>query len=175
VEGLPQNPSALGAAAILLGLVLGAVYLRRALRRQSLVTVVVASLAIAAFPYVAWRVVEDIRYTSGLDPWLANRYGVSVFHVHPAIFDNAERHMRANARFYLASSPKIELTRREAFRQWAVSWMLPHVAVTTPSRAQYVLTLGMSPRAVGVPIARVWRVMPALLGTPAAYLGEVAE
>jgi hypothetical protein len=173
VEGLPQNPTALGAAAILLGLVLGALYLLRARRAQGVVTAVVAAVAIAAFPYITWRVVDDIRYTSHLDPWLADRYGVSVFRVHPAIFDNAETHMRRGARYYLVSSPKLDETRRGAFAQWAAGWMLPRVAVATPSRADYVLALGVDPRRVGVPISRVWRVMPAVQGTPPAYLGEV--
>ena len=173
MEGLPQNPSALGAAAILLGLVLGAAFLLWARRHESPLATAVATLALAAFPYVTWRVAEDVRYTSHLDSWLANRYGVSVFRVHPAIFDNAETHMPANARYYLASSPRLDETRRNAFAQWAAGWMLPRIAVATPARAQYVLTLGVSPRSVGVPISRIWRVMPALQGTPAAYLGKV--
>jgi hypothetical protein len=175
VEGVPQNPNAVGLAAIVLGLVLGAVFLLRARRTQSLVSLTVATLALAAFPYVAWRVVEDIRYTSNLDSWLANRYGVSVFRVHPAIFDNAETHMTRDARYYLVSSPKLDATRRAAFAQWAAGWMLPRVAVASPGRADFVLALGVDPRSVGVPISHVWRVMPALQGTPAAYLGEVGR
>ena len=175
MEGLPQNPSGLGAAAILLGLLLGAAYLLRWRKAWPHLPVMVATLALAAFPYVTWRVVEDIRYTSHLDSWLATRYGVSVFRVHPAIFDNAEAHMPRNARYYLASSPTLDSTRRGAFAQWAASWLLPRIAVAKPSEAQYVLTLGVSPRTLGVPIVRVWRVMPALLGTPAAYLGEVGR
>lgn len=175
MEGLPQNPSALGAAAILLGLVLGAAYFLRGRGRRPLISVVVATLTLTAFPYVTWRVAEDIRYTSHLDSWLANRYGVSVFKVHPAIFDNAAAHMSPRARYYLASSPALDTTRRDAFAQWAAGWLLPRVAVATPSAAQYVLTLGVSPRSLGVPITRVWRVMPALQGTPAAYLGEVGR
>lgn len=173
MEGLPQNPDALGAAAILLGLVVALVFLVRS--RHGFVAVAVGAVALAAFPYVVWRDVEDIRYTSGLDPWLAAHYGVSVFRVHPAIFDNAALHMPPHARYYLASAPSIDSTRRGAFHQWAVSWLLPRVAVSSPTKAQFVLSLGVRPDSVGVHIARSWRVMPALQGTPAAYLGEVAR
>lgn len=173
MEGLPQNPDALGLAMILLGLVAAAIYGLRVRRAQSIAVAAVAVLAIAAFPYIAWRVTEDIRYTSRLDPWIANRYGVSVFRVHPAIFDNAASHMPADARYYLASSPQIDDTRRKAFAQWAAGWLLPRIAVASPAQADYVLTLGLRPNSVGAPIARTWRVMPPLLGTPAAYLGRV--
>ena len=44
-------------------------------------------------PYIAWRIVEDVRYTSSLNSWIADRYGVSVVQVHPAIFDAAAAHM----------------------------------------------------------------------------------
>lgn len=173
MEGLPQNPDAFGVAAIALGVVLGAVYFTRLFRTQPLVTATIAAVALLAFPYVTWRIVEDVHYTSSLDSWLANRYGVSVFRVHPAIFDNADAHMPAHARYFLVSSPRIDDTRRKAFAQWAVGWMLPRVAVASPRRADYILALGVSPRHLGVPIERTWRVMPSVQGTPAAYLGQV--
>ena len=53
------------------------------------IVLVVAGTTLGTVPFLAWRVVEDIRYTSSLDPWLVPRYGVSVYRVHPEIFDNA--------------------------------------------------------------------------------------
>ena len=53
------------------------------------VVLALTATTVGAVPFIAWRVVEDIRYTSHLDPWLVPRYGVSVYGVHPEIFDNA--------------------------------------------------------------------------------------
>ena len=179
MEGLPQNLGALGLAMAVLGLAIGLAYLlwQHPFRadRSALVVVAIGAAAIASFPYVSWRIVEDVRYTSALNSWIANRYGVSVDKVHPAIFDNAAFHMPEHARYFLASSPRINGTRREAFAQWAVGWLLPRVAVATPSRADFVLTLGESPRSVDPKVTKVWRVFPAVEGTPAAYLGRVSK
>jgi hypothetical protein len=131
-------------------------------------------VAVIAFtPYVGWRITEDIRYTSGLNSWIADRYGVSVVQVHPGIFDAAAAHMPRNARYYLAVSPQVDSTRRQAFEQWAAGWLLPRVATSTPGQAAWILTLGVKPGSVGPPLQRSWRIWPAVTGSPAAYLGEV--
>ena len=123
-------------------------------------------------PYIAWRMVEDIRYTSGLNSWIADRYGVSVAQVHPAIFDAAAAHMPLHARYYLATAPDIDSTRREAFEQWAAGWLLPRIATSTVPKDGWILTLGVKPFAVDSNVKRTWRIWPAVNGTPAAYLGQ---
>ena len=50
---------------------------------------VLLATTVGTAPFLGWRIVEDVRYTSQIDPWLSPRYGVSVFKVHPEIFDNA--------------------------------------------------------------------------------------
>ena len=143
-------------------------------RRGSVaVTVAIAAIAIAPAPYVTWRIVEDVRYTSGLSSWIAARYGVSVVQVHPAIFDAAAAHMPRTARYYLKVSPTVDSTRRQAFEQWAAGWLLPRVAVSSPGQAEWILTLGVDPSTVGPPLSRKWRIWPAVEGTPSAYLGKV--
>ncbi len=122
---------------------------------------------------MTWRIIEDVRYTSSLNSWIATRYGVSVFRVHPAIFDTAASHMPPTARYYLAVSPKVDTTRQQAFEQWAAGWLLPRVAVSSPAKAEWILTLGVDPSTVGAPLTRQWRIWPAVEGTPAAYLGQV--
>ena len=110
---------------------------------------VVAGTTLGSVPFLAWRVVEDIRYTSGLDPWLVPRYGVSVYRVHPEIFDNAARHIPPGDTYYLAASPKLDGRTQDAFHQWALGYLLPRVAVADPDAAQWILTLGVDPAKVG--------------------------
>ncbi len=176
VEGLPQSPGAIGFGMIVLGLVAakcspscGFDARLRYPRRSLAIT-----LTLLAFsPYITWRIVEDVRYTSSLNSWIADRYGVSVAQVHPAIFDAAAAHMLIHAHYYLATSSNVDPTRRQAFEQWAAGWLLPRVATATPEQAGWILTLGVKPRAVGPPLKRTWRIWPAVTGTPPAYLGEV--
>ena len=100
MEGLPQSPGPVGLALLVVGLALGALFAWRirtgtvaALEGATVVAAIVlvaTAATLGSTPFVAWRIVEDIRYTSGIDPWLRPRYGVSVFRVHPEIFDNAK-------------------------------------------------------------------------------------
>ena len=69
------------------------------------IVLVLVATTVGTAPFIGWRIVEDIRYTSTIDPWLAPRYGVSVFRVHPEIFDNAAKHIPPGDTYFLASSP----------------------------------------------------------------------
>ena len=175
MEGLPQSPGAIGIGMIVLGLVVAALAIVWFRRSAAVFTPVLAiALTLIAFsPYITWRIVEDVRYTSSLNSWIADRYGVSVAQVHPAIFDAAAAHMPLHARYYLATAPNVDPTRRQAFEQWAAGWLLPRVATATPGQAGWILTLGVMPRAVGPALRRTWRIWPAVTGAPPAYLGEV--
>jgi hypothetical protein len=185
VEGLPQDPGALGLALLAGGLLGGFVYawlIRRAVWtsvRGSLavgwIVFVVAGTTLGSVPFLAWRVVEDIRYTSGLDSWLVPRYGVSVYRVHPEIFDNAAQRIPPGDTYYLAASPKLDHRTRDAFHQWALGYLLPRIAVADPRGAQWILTLGVDPAMVGPRIARTWIVKGPVSGLPVAYLGKVVQ
>jgi hypothetical protein len=185
VEGLPQHPGPLGLAFLLLGLLGGALYAWRIRGhvRSSVggsvgvgwIVLVLVATTVGAAPFIGWRIVEDIRYTSTIDPWLAPRYGVSVFRVHPEIFDNAAKRIPPGDTYFLAPSRRLDRTTREAFRQWALANLLPRVAVADPDQAQWILTLGVDPAGLGPQISRTWRVKEAVSGLPPAYLGKVAR
>jgi hypothetical protein len=184
VEGLPQQPGAVGFALLGLGLVAGVLYGLHVLRRVSggfegdraaawIVAVVVAA-AVGGAPFIAWRIVEDIRYTSSIDDWLVPRYGVSVFEVHPEIFDNAAARIPAGDTYYVASAPGLDRTTRAAFRQWALGYLLPRAAVADPADAEWILTLGVRPSSVGPAVEQTWLMKGPVSGLPPAYLGRVA-
>ena len=185
VEGLPQDPGAFGFALLILGLLAGAVYAR--LVRGSVWSAVGGSVAVGwvvlaltattvgAAPFIAWRVVEDIRYTSALDPYIVPRYGVSVYGVHPEIFDNAVLHIPSGDTYYLAASTTIDGTAQRAFDEWALGYLLPRKAVTDPADADWIVTLGIDPRKVGPPIEKTWVLKGSVNGLPPAYLGKVGH
>ena len=183
MEGLPQSPGAVGFVLLLVGLSGGAVFAwlirERVLaavdgvRGIAAIVLLLTATTLGAAPFVVWRIVEDIRYTSGIDPWLAPRYGVSVSGVHPEIFDNALKHIPPGDTYYLATKPGVAFGARTSFRQWALGYLLPRIAVAQADRAQWILTLGVNPRTVGPPVTRVWRLKESVNGLPPAYLGEV--
>lgn len=161
------------------GLVLAALYVIWSRRSNggraggSSTVVAIVTALILFSPYIAWRIIEDVRYTSGLNSWIADRYGVSVAQVHPAIFDSAAARMPLHARYYLVTAADIDAVREGAFKQWAAGWLLPRVATSTAAQADWILTLGVNPATVGPRLEHSWRIWPAVNGTPAAYLGQV--
>jgi hypothetical protein len=185
VEGLPQQPGPIGLAFLIAGLLAGAIYAWRIRLRVSSsvggswsvggIVLILTVTTVGVAPFVGWRIVEDIRYTSGIDPWLAPRYGVSVFRVHPEIFDNAARHIPSGDTYFLAPSPRLDRTTQGAFRQWALGYLLPRMAVADPDQAHWILTLGVDPASVGPQISRTWMVKEAVSGLPPAYLGKVGR
>jgi hypothetical protein len=185
VEGLPQAPGAFGLALLFLGLLGGGVYAR--LVRRSVwssvggsvsvgwIVLVLTATTVGAVPFIAWRVVQDIRYTSHLDPWLVPRYGVSVYGVHPEIFDNAKLRIPSGDTYYLAPSTTIDRTAQKAFKDWALGYLLPRMAVPDPADASWIMTFGVDPRKVGPPISQTWLLKGPVNGLPPAYLGKVAR
>lgn len=139
------------------------------------VTLVLIATTLGAAPFVGWRIVEDIRYTSGLDPWLAPRYGISVYGVHPEIFDNAVRRIPVGDTYYMVTATPINDVAQRAFEEWALGYLLPRMAVTDPANAGWIVTFGVDPRSVGPPIAKTWLLKGPVNGLPPAYLGKVAR
>ena len=183
MEGLPQSPGAVGFAILLAGLIGGALFawlIRgrvlaavEGVRGVAAIVLVLTATTLGASPFIVWRVVKDISYTSGVDPWLKPRYGVSVSGVHPEIFDNAAARIPPHGTYYLAVAPSVDYGARASFRQWALGYLLPRIAVSQPDRAEWIVTLGVDPARVGPHVTKVWRLKESVNGLPPAYLGKV--
>lgn len=175
----------MGLAFLVGGLVIGFLYawrIRRLIvsavggsRSVGLVVLILLGTTVGTAPFLGWRIVEDIRYTREIDPWLAPRYGVSVFRVHPEIFDNAALRIPPGDTYYLASAGNLDRVTKAAFREWALGYLLPRVAVADPARAQWILTLGVAPASVGPTVSETWMVKESVNGLPPAFLGKVAR
>ena len=186
MQGLPAGIGALGGALLVAGLAFGAAYAAYAFRRlraafapatnaAAVAAVAAAALGVGlgAAPFVAWRVVEDLRYTTGLDPWLAERYGVSVSEIHPSLYDRARTLVPAGDTFAVVVDARVSHERREAFEQWALTTLLPRRAVSDPAAADWLLTLGVAPAEVGPSVGRAVELHPGAGEVPPAYLARV--
>ena len=187
MQGLPEGIGPLAAALVAVGAVLGVAFTLWGRGRlatafaaagatgRTLATVVALALGvgIGIAPYLTWRVVEDIRYTTAVDPWLVERYGVSVFEVNPAAYDRAAELIPRDATYTLRTDPRIERTIREAFEQWALTSLLPRRAVSNPADSKWLLTLGLRPKTVDPRVVRTLRLHPGGRGVPPSYAGEL--
>jgi len=164
---LPAHPGRTGALLLAVGLLIGAVVavvvwrrLRRSLaghEAATAVSVVVAFVlasTVAAAPFVAWRIVEDVRYTSGLTRAEAERAGGESAHVDPDVIAALGRLMPTDATYAVVASPVVggQVT---AFSQWAGYALLPRTQVAMPAKAGWILSWDRDPRALGVPLRTV--------------------
>lgn len=132
-------------------------------------------LAVAVAPFSAWRIVQDFRYTSRIDPFVAERIGAYENFLDATLFDDLIRRIPPGDRYYVRVSPAIEPDRAShAFRVWALTALLPRRAVTNPGSADWIVTWGVEPRSIGAPTGQVWRIREPKYGFPAAYLAKVA-
>lgn len=136
------------------------------------VVAVALLVGVAAAPFQIWRVVQDIRYTTSLDPWLAERYGVSVFEIHPSLYDKVLERVPPEATYALRVAPGIDDVTRGAFEQWALTTLLPRRAVAPDGDTRWIVTLGIRPAAAEPRRLRAWQLHPGGRGIPPSYLIE---
>lgn len=162
---LPAHPGRVGSALLALGLLVGAgvaILVWRRLRPTlagadagTAVTALVAFVlgsTVAAGPFVAWRIVQDVRYTSKLTRAEAERAGGESAHVDPQVIEALGRRIPRGGTYAVVASPVVggQIT---AFTQWAGYSLLPRTQVASPAQAQWILSWDRDPRALGVRIA----------------------
>ena len=107
---------------------------------------------VAAAPFVAWRIVQDTRYTSKLTRAEAERAGGESAHVDPQIIASLGERIPRHGTYAVVASPLVggQIT---AFTQWAGYSLLPRTQAATPARAEWILSWDRDPRALGVRIS----------------------
>jgi hypothetical protein len=157
--GLPAHPGLTGAMFIALGLLTAAVLalpVWRALRHSLgeggierwAAAILAASLlsSLAAAPFLAWRIVQDIRYTSRLTHVQAERIGGDMQLIDHRIVDRLRAAIPPGQTFYITASPRISGARRYAFRNWIGYALLPRIRVLDPARANWIVGWERDPR-----------------------------
>jgi hypothetical protein len=179
VLGVPASPGAAGWALIAIGIILAVAALvrfRGAIRRQvpsvaaALVTLVVVG---AATPYVIWRIVEDLRYTTTLHGYDRAAAGPVQAYLPGYLLDGASRLIPPSATYATVVSPSVPWApARNGFAPLAMQSLFPRRSVADIRDADYVVAWGVQPRAV-VPVQQVWTLRKAFGQSPTIYVARI--
>ena len=139
--------------------------------------VAVASLAlatgVAAAPFVAWRVVHDLRYTVQIPGFVAERIVPYENDLDGRVFDRLAAAIPEGDTYFVetTSGPGIDV-----FEGWARTFLLPRLAVSDPEVADWIVSMGVHPTLLGVRVSSV-RIVPTSYGedAPKTYLAKVVR
>jgi hypothetical protein len=131
---------------------------------------VVSSLAVA--PVTAWAVISDLQAADKLTAREAERIGPEEAGVDTAVIDGVAQLVPENASYALVFGDRVDPDRALVFRLWALSALLPRVAVADPESADWIVGWGVSPRDLGVTVGRVRALRPRGRSDPPVYIGE---
>jgi len=98
---------------------------------------VASSLAVA--PVTAWAVISDLRNARELTAREAERSGPEGEGLDTAVVDRLAALIPRDATYALAFSPRVHPDHALVFRLWALSSLLPRVAVANPAAADWIV------------------------------------
>ena len=145
-----------------LGAVLGAMLVahfgRWSSARARVAGAIAAALAassLAVAPVTAWAVISDLRSAQRLSARDAERSGPEGYGFDTSVTDRLATLIPVEDTYAIVSSDRIEPNRALVFRLWSLRALLPRVALTDPASADWVVTWGVPPSDLGVPVADV--------------------
>lgn len=177
--GLPSSPGAVGAVLLVLGVVVGLAVVWRVARGapgDRAATAIVAlclGTTVGAGPFVAWRIVEDIRFTSSLDDDYRRGAGPIDSYLQPYLLDPVAELLPRDATYHaVVAASGIRDAARSAFRPLALTALFPRRSVSSPGKAGWIVAWGIDPRTVA-DVRRVVVAREAQAGYPPVYVAEV--
>jgi hypothetical protein len=177
--GLPETSSPAGLALLALGLVLALIAAHRARQRMSsrgiLATSLLACLALTfgVGPFLVWRVVEDIRYTTSLDANYRNGAGPIQAFLRPYFLDDVPALIpRSDTYYAIAGSAVPYATARKAFPLLALDKLFPRRSAATAREADYIVAWGVAPSSLA-PVGPVRVASPASGSLPPLFVARV--
>lgn len=173
------NPSPLTTAEAFLlcvvaaALVVGFVLMRHRQSLPVLIAVALISTVVATAPFQAWSIVRDAKRSRHYSAFAAARVGAESNGVDTTVVDRAAKLIPRRATYEILLSPANGPSRDGVFRVWALTALLPRLAVEDIHKAQWVLAFGAPPRSFGVRATNVRR-LPSTRGPKlAAWVGRV--
>jgi hypothetical protein len=177
--GVPASPDAVGYALLALGIAasgaVAAVLWRGERDRDRVRTLLAAGLlaTVGAAPFLAWRIVEDVRYTRRLDASTYDGAGPVQAFLQPYLLDRVPALIPRGATYAAVTGGAVPYpTAREAFPSLAHETLFPRISVSDPRRADYVVAWGVDPQSVA-PVRRVVVARRAAGAYPALRVAEV--
>jgi hypothetical protein len=134
---------------------------------------VASSLAVA--PVTAWAVISDIRDARQLSERDAARIGPEERGLDTAVLDRVAALIPSDETYALVISDNVDPDRRLLFRLWALSALLPRVAVTDPSSSHWFVGWGVPPPAAGVSVAGTKVLRSNNSSDAPVYVGRVTQ
>jgi hypothetical protein len=170
--GLPASPGPLGYTLIALGGVVALVFARVTWRRGPAAAVVCLAVTVGAAPFLVWRIVEDLRFTTAMTAYDRGVAGPVQAYLQPYLLDEVARRMPAGDTYATAVGNAVPYpTARKAFPALAQQSLFPRVS-TDPSRADWVVAWGVDPRTVTA-VTDVIVARPRSGPNPPVYLARV--
>jgi hypothetical protein len=175
--GVPGSPGAVGWALLLAGLLAAAAAgyrFRGRVPREPIAAAAALSLLVTAgaAPFLAWRIVDDLRYTTRLTPYDRRVAGPVQAYLQPYLLDRVPSLIPVGDTYATAVGPSVPYyAARKAFPALALQALFPRIS-TSPDRAQWIVSWGTPPSAVA-PVSRFVVARPASRPYPALYVGKV--
>jgi hypothetical protein len=179
--GIPATPGPVGYALFVAGLVLAAAaalaYWRRCAPRTGRVlagaTLAALAVTVGSGPFLAWRIVEDIRYTTSLDANYRGGAGPIQAYLAPYFLDEVAALLPPGATYYAATGASVPYpTARQAFPALALNTLFPRRSVADPRSADWLVAWGVRPATLA-PVGSVRVVRPASGPLPPLRLARV--
>jgi len=178
--GVPSSPGVVGGAILVAGLVATVVVwlvLRRTGRLPSAMVerIYAAGLALALGlgPYLAWRIVEDVRYTTSLGAYERREAGPIQAFLQPYLLDGFAGRIPAGDTYATAVGDSVPYEpARKAFPALALRSLFPRRSVGPPAEADWLVAWGVDPRTI-VPGANVVFTRPRSGVYPEVFLARV--
>ncbi len=106
-------------------------------------------------PVTAWGIASDIRASYRMDQRTATRMGPEENHADTSLTDRVVEVVPERDTYVLVISDRVAADRALVFRLWTISALLPRVAVQDALSADWVVTWGIAPTRLGVPVTDV--------------------
>jgi hypothetical protein len=140
-----------------------------------LLGIVLISSTLALAPVTAWAIMSDIRAAKRLTDREAATLGVEERDVDTALVDRVAELIPPGESFALRIAEDVNPERATVLRLWALPALLPRLAVPEPRQADWIVTWGVDPRELAVPVGDVAVLHSRFPSDPPFYVGRVQE
>jgi hypothetical protein len=144
-------------------------------RLSGMTAVALAASALAVAPVTAWMIVSDLRAAKELSTREAERIGPEEYGLDTSLIDRVADVIPSGATYDVAFSGRLDPQRTSVFRVWSLAALLPRRAVSDPSSADWIISWGVPPSELGVPVTEVRVIEPAAKSDPPVYVGRVVR